>query len=122
MKKNLQLVCIGVLMLCFIPQQSFAQEKKIVKGIVLSLIHIYGLNVSRTQLYRKMKSITDMPISTLIRNYRIEKAYELLKENDYTISEVMYQVGISSNSYFTKIFKEYYNIAPSAFVKQSHNK
>lgn len=81
-----------------------------------------GLNVSRTQLYRKMKSITDMPISTLIRNYRIEKAYELLKENDYTISEVMYQVGISSNSYFTKIFKEYYNIAPSAFVKQSHNK
>ena len=36
MKKNLQLVCIGVLMLCFIPQQSFAQEKKIVKGIVCS--------------------------------------------------------------------------------------
>lgn len=78
------------------------------------------LNISRTQLYRKVKAVTDIPISTLIRNLRMEKAYELFKNNDYTVSEVMYQVGINSNSYFTKTFKEYFNILPSEFIKQTY--
>lgn len=80
------------------------------------------LNISRTQLYRKVKAVTDIPISTLIRNLRMEKAYELFKNNDYTVSEVMYQVGINSNSYFTKTFKEYFNILPSEFIKQAYKK
>jgi putative uncharacterized protein (fragment) len=80
------------------------------------------LNISRTQLYRKIKAVTDIPISTLIRNLRMEKAYELFKNNDYTVSEVMYQVGINSNSYFTKTFKEYFNILPSEFIKQTYKK
>jgi len=80
------------------------------------------LNISRTQLYRKVKAVTDIPISTLIRNLRMEKAYELFKNNDYTVSEVMYQVGINSNSYFTKTFKEYFNILPSEFIKQTYKK
>ena len=53
----------------------------------------------------------------------MEKAYELFKNNDYTVSEVMYQVGINSNSYFTKTFKEYFNILPSEFInKPTKNK
>ena len=80
------------------------------------------LNISRTQLYRKVKAVTDIPIYTLIRNLRKEKAYELFKNNDYTVSEVMYQVGINSNSYFTKTFKEYFNILPSEFIKQTYKK
>lgn len=80
------------------------------------------LNISRTQLYRKVKAVTDIPISTLIRNLRMEKAYELLKNNDCTVSEVMYQVGINSNSYFTKTFKEYFNMLPSEFIKQAYKK
>ena len=52
----------------------------------------------------------------------MEKAYELFKNNDYTVSEVMYQVGINSNSYFTKTFKEYFNILPSEFIKQTYKK
>lgn len=79
-------------------------------------------NVSRTQLYRKIKAVTDTPISVLIRNLRMEKAYELFKEGNYTVSEVMYQVGISSNSYFCKTFKEYFKILPSEFVKQTSKK
>lgn len=77
------------------------------------------LNISRTQLYRKMKSITETPISTLIRNSRFENAYQLLSERKYTVSEVMFKVGISSNSYFTKTFKEYYNILPSELIKEN---
>ena len=79
-------------------------------------------NVSRTQLYRKVKAITETPISTLIRDERMKIAHEMLQKGTYNISEVMYQVGISSNSYFTKIFREYFGVAPSEFVKQSIKK
>jgi len=77
------------------------------------------LNLSRTQLYRKVKAITDISISTLIRDHRMQMAREMLQKGQYNISEVMYQVGISSNSYFTKTFREYFGMVPSEFIKRN---
>lgn len=76
------------------------------------------LNISRTQLYRKVKAITPTPISTMIRDYRMQEAYKMLSEKKYTISEVMYKTGINSNSYFSRTFKEYYGFLPSDFIKK----
>ena len=80
------------------------------------------LNVSRTQLYRKVKAITPTSISTMIRDYRMKEAYKMLCEKEYTISEVMYRIGINSNSYFSRTFKEYYGVLPSDFIKNVNNK
>jgi len=80
-----------------------------------------NLNISRTQLYRKIKATTDLSINALIRDYRMKQAYKLLQDKNYNISEVMYQVGINSNSYFTKTFREYYGILPSEYIKKRNN-
>lgn len=80
-----------------------------------------NMNISRTQLYRKMKATTDLSINALIRDYRMKQAYKLIQDKNYNISEVMYQVGINSNSYFTKTFREYFGILPSEYIKKRNN-
>lgn len=76
------------------------------------------LCMSHTQLYRKLKAVSEKTFSDMLRDYRMEKAYELLSKGTYNCSEVMFRVGISSNSYFTKTFREYYGIIPSALIKK----
>ncbi len=68
------------------------------------------LNLSQMQLYRKLKSITGSSINEFIRNYRLKKAAQLLRETNSNITEVLYEVGYSSRSYFTKSFKESFNM------------
>src|SRR5690606_26251985 len=64
------------------------------------------MRMSRTQLHRKLKAITGMSASEFIRSQRLKLAISLLKETDATISEIAYQVGFNSPSYFSKCFKE----------------
>ena len=73
------------------------------------------MNLSRTHLYRKLKAISGMSPSEFIRNFRLEKAAQLIKNKTDTISQIAFQVGFSNPSYFSKCFKEKYNIAPSAY-------
>jgi len=75
------------------------------------------MSLSRVQLHRKLKSLTDNSASDLIRNIRLQKAAELLKEGELNVTQVSYEVGISSLSYFTKAFKEQYGVTPSDFSK-----
>ena len=70
------------------------------------------MNISRVQLYRKVKSITDSSPVELLRNARLNKAYQLLLTTDKSVSEVAYAVGFTSPSYFTKCFKEEYGMVP----------
>ena len=70
------------------------------------------MNLSRVQLYRKVKSITDSSPVELLRNARLKRAYQMLLTTDKSVSEVAYAVGFTSPSYFTKCFKDEYGKVP----------
>lgn len=79
-----------------------------------------ALNFSRMQLYRKLKSITDMSANEFIRDFRIKKAAQMMLETDLNISEIAYDVGFNNLSYFTKCFKAVYGLSPSHYIKQEN--
>ena len=70
------------------------------------------MNLSRVQLYRKVKAISGSSPVELLRTARLNRGYQLLLTSDLSISEVAYQVGFTAPSYFTKCFKEEYGILP----------
>lgn len=71
------------------------------------------LNLSRSQFYRKVKALTNQTASEFLRNIRLQKAKQVIEKGNTNISEVCYQVGFSSPSYFTKCFKSYFGVLPS---------
>jgi signal transduction histidine kinase/ligand-binding sensor domain-containing protein/DNA-binding response OmpR family regulator len=74
--------------------------------------------VSRSQLYKKMKAITDLSANDFINVYRLKKSLELLKHGQLQISEIAYQVGFNDPKYFSRIFKKFYKKSPSEFLPQ----
>jgi len=68
--------------------------------------------LSRSQLHRKLKTVIGKSSSQFIREYRLEKAMAMLKENSATASEISFQVGFTSPSYFNSRFNEYYGFPP----------
>jgi len=82
---------------------------------ILQLCREVGM--SRTQLHRKLKALTNLSTSHFIRHFRLQRALQLLKQEKFSIAEVAYQVGFSSPSYFTQCFSEVYGFAPSAVAK-----
>lgn len=70
------------------------------------------MNLSRVQLYRKVKSVTGSSPVELLRTARLNRAYQLLLTTDKSVSEVAYDVGFTAPSYFTKCFKEEYGMVP----------
>ena len=65
------------------------------------------MNLSRVQLYRKVKAVTDSSPVEILRTARLKRAYQLLVTTDKNVSEVAYDVGFTAPSYFTKCFKPY---------------
>ncbi|MCB0564002.1 MAG: substrate-binding domain-containing protein [Phaeodactylibacter sp.] len=76
------------------------------------------MNLSRSQLYRKVKALLGQSISDFIQNTRLKKAEELLLAGELSIAEIAYQVGYASPDYFSTVFKAKYNAAPSQFKKE----
>lgn len=72
----------------------------------------FDVGISRAHLYRRLHSLTGKGANQIIREYRLEKAFELLQMRAGTISEIAYQVGFSSPSYFNTCFSEYYGYPP----------
>lgn len=70
------------------------------------------IGMSRSNLLRKLKKETDLSVSQYIRKVRLAKAKELLGDTSLSVSEISYQVGFSSPSYFIKCFKEEYGESP----------
>ncbi|MBQ6768153.1 MAG: helix-turn-helix domain-containing protein [Prevotella sp.] len=70
------------------------------------------LGLSRVQLYRKVKALTSLTPVEQLRKARLTRARQLLESTDLSISEVAYQVGFTAPSYFTKCFKEEYDMLP----------
>ncbi|MGB0367970.1 MAG: hybrid sensor histidine kinase/response regulator transcription factor [Flavobacteriales bacterium] len=77
------------------------------------------VGMSRAQLHRKLIALTGVSASRFVRNYRLEHAYQLLKNKVGTVSEIAYRVGYSSPAYFTKCFTEDFGISPSQVKKES---
>ena len=69
--------------------------------------------LSRSQLYRKIKTLTGVSVNEFIRNVRLEKAKELIALGNNNMNEISYKVGFTSPSYFTKCFKEKYGHLPT---------
>ena len=79
------------------------------------------MGLSRVQLYRKIKALTNYSPVELLRITRLKKASALLSTTDKTISEVTYEVGFTSPSYFTKCYKEYFGESPSDFLRRKNS-
>ncbi len=77
------------------------------------------LNLSRTTLHRKLKSLTNQSATEFIRFIRLKKSIDLMKEGKYKINEIGYAVGFNSHNYFTTSFKKQYGISPTEFMKKN---
>ncbi|WP_298239162.1 response regulator [uncultured Algibacter sp.] len=76
------------------------------------------IGMSRMQLHRKLMALTGLSTSQFIRSQRLKMSINLLQESDLTVSEVAYQVGFNTVSYFIKCFKEAYNNTPNAYISK----
>ncbi len=76
-----------------------------------------ALGMSRSQIFRKVKALTGQPPTTLIRSIRLQKAKQLLLSEEQTVSEIAYDTGFTSLSYFSTAFYEEFGIRPSAIRK-----
>ncbi|OHX64637.1 hypothetical protein NH26_24000 [Flammeovirga pacifica] len=77
------------------------------------------IGMGQTNLYRKIKSMTGMTVNEFIRTVRLKKAGQLLKNGEYNVSDVMYMVGFTHRSYFSKSFKEMYGMSPKEYTKDA---
>ncbi|WP_299098230.1 two-component regulator propeller domain-containing protein [uncultured Winogradskyella sp.] len=75
--------------------------------------------LSSSHFYRKLKQLTGQVPNAYLRNFRLQRAAELLDSNSgFNVAEVMYQIGIESNSYFSTSFKKLHGISPSEYSKR----
>jgi signal transduction histidine kinase/DNA-binding response OmpR family regulator len=105
-------------------QQKFLQK---IKNVVESNMDNSEFNVeelgdqlymSRSQIHRKLKALTNQSATQYIRNYRLHRAADLLKQDSGNVTEIAYQVGFSSQTYFSKCFQELFHCSPSEFKNQ----
>jgi TolB-like protein len=78
------------------------------------------MHMSRSNLLRKIKKQTQLSASQFIRLIRIQKGMDLLKETEFTVSEISYHVGFGNNSYFIKCFREHYGYSPGEVRKGTY--
>ena len=74
------------------------------------------VSVDSKQLYRKLKQLADMTPVNYIKRIRLRKAAVLLKQERFTVSEVMFLVGYTNPSYFSKCFTELYGMSPKEYA------
>ena len=79
-----------------------------------------AMAMSKSQLYRKTIALTGMSPNILLKEFRLEKAKELMKKQFHNISQVTFDAGFTSPSYFTKCFKKKYGLLPMSYVELLH--
>lgn len=76
------------------------------------------MNLGRVQLYRKVKALTGKSPNEMLRETRLTKAHELIGKGEMNVSEIAYEVGFSSPSYFAKCYKDVYGENPTVALKK----
>ena len=76
------------------------------------------MGMSRSQMHNKIKALTGYSTSNYARKVRLTKGKYLLKSTDKSISEIAYEIGFNSPSYFTRAFKELYGFSPKEFKEK----
>ena len=71
------------------------------------------MHLSESQIYRKLKATTGKSTAIFIRSVRLQKAKELIRKGESTISEIAYDVGFNDPSWFSRAFKEEFGFTPS---------
>jgi len=77
------------------------------------------IGMSRAQLHRKIKALTNQSTSEFIRNFRLQRAADLIRQDAGNIAEIAYKVGFNSQAYFTKSFQELFGCIPTEFRKKN---
>ena len=73
------------------------------------------LGMSKANFYRKLKALSNMTPSELIKSIRLQQAVSLLENSEFTVSEIFYKTGFSNQSYFYREFKKKYNCSPAEY-------
>ncbi|MCW0484456.1 substrate-binding domain-containing protein [Gaoshiqia sediminis] len=76
------------------------------------------VGLSRVQIYRKIKKLTGMSVSEYVRMVKLKASLELIRTSGKSMSEIAYEVGFSSPSYFAQCFKKQFGISPSDYAKK----
>ena len=75
-----------------------------------------AVNMSRANVHRKLKALTDQSTTEFIRTIRLKRAAQLLLQKTGSVSEIAYETGFNNLSYFTRCFKEVYGVLPSEYA------
>ncbi len=78
------------------------------------------VNMSVSQLSRKLNALVDQPPGQLIRSLRLQRAADLLKQNAGTVAEICYKVGFNDQAYFSRAFKKQFGSSPTDFKKDNN--
>lgn len=76
------------------------------------------IGISRTKLYQKIKNLTGQSIGDFIRTIRLKRAAYIMTHEDVPLSDVMFRIGIQTQSYFTKAFKKEFGKTPTQFLQE----
>lgn len=77
------------------------------------------IGISRANLYRKIKSITDLSPNEFIRNFRLNMGAKMLRETQLPVSDISVAVGFNSHGYFSNCFKTYFGVSPTEYINQN---
>jgi len=83
---------------------------------------IAGMNMSRTNLYVKMKALTGQSVSDFIKSIRLRRAAQLLLTKEFTVSEICFKVGFQERSQFYRAFKEQFMMSPTEYIHSNLHK
>jgi DNA-binding response OmpR family regulator len=75
------------------------------------------MSMSRTQLYRKFRSLTNMTVTEYLRSLRLHRAQELLTGHRVTVAEAAYRTGFRNVSHFSRVYKREFGVNPSGTVR-----
>lgn len=90
-------------------------EKNMDNGELVVDDFVKEMAVSRSVFFKKLKALTGMAPIEFIKEMRIKKAAQLIKQGDYTMTQIAYMVGINDPRYFSKCFKQYYDMTPTEY-------
>jgi signal transduction histidine kinase/ligand-binding sensor domain-containing protein/DNA-binding response OmpR family regulator len=78
-----------------------------------------GLDMSKMQLYRKLKNLTSLAGNEFIRSIRLQQALVFIETNQFNVSEIAYKVGFNDPAYFTRVFKKQFGQSPSNYINHA---